>query len=88
VQPLLLWISNDYYTGCVCVYGAFGIQHAMRMRHPVICGLPVLQYFSHLIDGTISGRRRRGGGEVIEHKMYILIFLQLLPETFLIRKRI
>ena len=27
------------YSECVCVLVALGVQHAMCMRHPVICGL-------------------------------------------------
>jgi len=35
------------YTECVSV--ALVIQHAMRMRHIVICGLSVSTIFSHII---------------------------------------
>ena len=31
-----------------CVFVDLGIQHLMRMRHTVICGLSGVQYFSHI----------------------------------------
>jgi hypothetical protein len=33
---------------CVCV--VFDIQHAMRVSHVVICGLPGCTIFSHIIS--------------------------------------
>jgi len=50
---------------------ALVIQHAMRIRHIVICGLSGYTiFFSHyLINGTIFGKKK-----VTEHKICFLLF--------------
>jgi len=35
---------------CQCVFVVLGIQHAMRMRDTVICGLPGSTSFFHIIS--------------------------------------
>jgi len=48
MQPLLQW-KNEYYTTRICVFVALGIQHALRMRHIDVCGLPSSAVFFHII---------------------------------------
>ena len=46
------------------------IQHAMRMRHIVICGLPGSTIFLEIISQTRDFRSKK----FTEHKMRVLIF--------------
>jgi len=62
---------------------ALGIQHAMRLRHIVICGLPDCTLFFHLI----FKKERFSKTRYIEHKIF-LIFPTNLYKTFLILGRI
>jgi hypothetical protein len=64
------------------MYVALVIQHAMRMRHIVICGLRGSALFFHVfINGTFFEKI------VTEHKM-CFGFFTILSETFLILRRI
>ena len=63
MQPLLYWIVISItYTEFVFV--ALGIQHAMRMGHVAICGLPRSTEFFHII----SKRHDFKKNSVTEHK--------------------
>jgi len=41
------------------VFVALGTEHAMRMRHSVICGLPALQYVSTLSHKRNGSRKKK-----------------------------
>jgi hypothetical protein len=68
------------------LFVALGFQHARRMNHTVICGMPPGLHFF-----TSSHKRYdfRGGvgGELPNIKCIFRIFLQLLYETFFILRR-
>ena len=84
VQPLLQWKTISI-TNSECVFVAFGIQHAKRMRRVTVSYLvcPGIQYFC-----TLSHKRHDFWEYVTEHKIRILTFTTNLTETFLIPRRI
>jgi len=54
------------------VFVALVVQHALRMRHIVICGLSgPIQYFFHVVSSTARFLGEGGGGgvKVIEQKI-------------------
>ena len=67
-------VTNDE-----CVFIALVIQHAMRMRHTVICGRSGCTTFFY-----ISNKRYK---KKIKHKMRVLICSANMTETFLILRR-
>jgi hypothetical protein len=61
-----------------------GMQHIIRMRHIIVCGLSGSTVFFHIISQRHDFRKKK----VIEHKkMCVLISLHLLSETFVILRR-
>jgi hypothetical protein len=62
---------------------ALSIQHAMRMRHIVICGLSgcTILFPHYLINGAIFGKM------LLNTKCVFWFSVQLLSETFLILRR-
>jgi hypothetical protein len=81
---------NHCYSGkplCItyreCVFVALGIQHEMRMRHIVCCGLARSKILSHILWWTARFKKKK----VLNTKCVFWFSVQLLSETFLILRR-
>jgi hypothetical protein len=78
VQPLLSWKKIITYSKCVFV--GLGILHVMGVRRIVIHGLSdsTILFPRYLLTARFSGKN------VIEGKVYVLIFSTNFSETFFI----
>jgi hypothetical protein len=72
---------KNTYSECVSV--ASVIQHALRMRRIIICGMSDPTHIT-----TLSHKRHDFWKNVIEHEMHILILSTILSQAFLILRRI
>ena len=68
----------------VCVFVALDIQHAMRMCHIVICGLPLSTTFCHIISQTARFSKKK---KKMKIKYVFRVSLQLLSEIFFVLRR-
>jgi hypothetical protein len=82
VLPFLQWKSNKYYIFCG-VSVAWGIQHAMRMRRMVICGLYSSTVFSVLSHKRHDFRKKK----VLNIRCAFRVSSTNLSETFFILRR-
>jgi hypothetical protein len=66
----------------VCVIVDLVIEHAMRMRHIVICGLPLYNIFPHYLINSMIFEK-----QLLNIKHVFQASLEFLSEVFFILRR-
>jgi hypothetical protein len=57
---MIVAVKKQYVLHILSVFVDLGIQHAMRMRRIVICGLPGSAIYFHIIvNGTIFEKKKK-----------------------------
>jgi hypothetical protein len=79
-EPFLQWKSNNIILS-MRVFVALVIQHAMRVRHIVICGLSGFTVFFYIISQKERLKKEKNA-------KYVFIFSRTLSASFRILKRI
>jgi hypothetical protein len=50
IRATIVAVEEQWVLHNLCVFAASDIQHAMRLRHIIICGVPHSTILSHIIS--------------------------------------
>jgi len=86
-RTAIVAVEKQWILRNLSVFATLVIQHAMRMHHTAICGLPRSAMFIFFFWFTFSHKRYDFRIRLLNTKCLFWFSLQLSPETFLILGR-